>query len=159
MSSLSNDAYVGTLHYKFLDPPVSGSSLDLLPITLDTVNNFVGINAPAPASALCVNGNGESGYAVCIEGVNFGQEGGIQVRDYIGEKMFLTRGDIAGGTGLVEIGDIDEVGSGLRMNVDINDALVKILSGTIQVPNMPTSAGGLASGTVWNNGGVLNIVP
>ena len=35
----------------------------------------------------------------------------------------------------------------------------KLICGTLEAVSLPTSAVGLPSGSVWNNGNVLNIVP
>ena len=56
MTSIGDDAYCGTLHYKFLQPPISVAPSDFVPITLDTTNNRVGINKVNPAVALDVSG-------------------------------------------------------------------------------------------------------
>ena len=56
MFSLGDKALVGELNYTTLNPPVSGVSLDILPITLDKINNRVGINTTTPNHKLDVRG-------------------------------------------------------------------------------------------------------
>ena len=82
MASLGENSYVGTLHYLSLDPPVSGSSIDILPITLDPSANHTGVGQTAPTQTLHVGDGVEAAVNLQIQNpsgsIFIGQSGGTR---------------------------------------------------------------------------------
>ena len=60
------------------------------------------------------------------------------------------------GDGFLQVTRDGNVSETIVMNASVRHFLN---SPALVIPNMPTSAGGLLSGTLWNNGGVVNIAP
>jgi len=149
MTSLTDDAYVGTLHYKLLDPPVSTASHDLqatcdvgnittTPIVCDALQATTGdITADLGNLNLTAGDATIFGNIDCVNGLIRTQVGAI-VAD-VG-NIAATGGNIIAGNNLQAVaGDI----TALAGNVEVPAGTV-IASGNI------TSTGGALSATAGN---------
>jgi len=121
---------------------------------------IIGGTTPTENSVFSVLGNGASVVA-SIENANTGS--GLSVLVVKGPNPIIQWEDTVGtGNATFNVGVDDNI----FYFDDVTGAVVRALSirkvgsnGVLNLPNIPTSATGLSSGDVWNNSGVLNIVP
>ena len=121
----------------------------------------IGGTTPTESAKFAVLGDG-SAVVASIENANTGS--GLSVLVVKGPNPIIQWEDTAGtGNATFNVGVDDNI---LYFDEVTGSSAVRTLSmrkvgssGVINLANIPTSSAGLSSGDVWNNSGVLNIIP
>ncbi len=173
--NVTDGAPPGGSYLQYVPGPISGGSITNISISGNlsaTASNFV--NSPLSSDTILLSGG--SGQQTTTVSTSTGLDGSVRIISGTGVDSggLLVLGALQGGfatiKALLKDGASNAKGDlsiGLRKNAGdatVTEVLGLISDGTVIAPklklsNLPTSAAGLPSGTVWNNSGILSIVP
>ena len=161
MSSLGNDAYCGTLNCnKLVAKNVTPSDPHKITGDLEVTGNVT------------IDGNETVKNALTVQSTIIGNGGAVLLnKPVVGDTVGINFNDLTQSWDITADAPTDTFGIGHTVGGSASVvAEFKYDSGTgnlgVQLPatpltlvGVPTASTGLASGTVWSNAGVLNIIP